>query len=392
MGPRSRTALSIAVTAVLLAGCSSTVAGIAVPDPDEPLVTLDTGGISTQPRTAETSEAQQEVLAANILAEKTLYAWDIDPTYVELRSFGVRAIAQASNLSDTVDEADGAAIGKRGLLYGFVSGRTNNAAGEWDGLSSAVLRMADDAAARGALDDYRSRVGAAAETVGGRSDIVVTKLAPKGSATTTGYQVQAAVGAHLVVINAKARDSGKARDHAVSAADRQRDLLAGFASPGADRVVTLPADKDGIVSRTVAPDRLEQGTMTLDYGFREGRAPLHWDSSPIATARLFEEAGIDLTGVGRNYVYRARDASAAQRFAESSASLFGSEEQSTEFSIDGLPSAKCRSYKVTVLLDMESRYTCYVSSGRYVSEYTDTQIARVKQVTSAGYLILRRAS
>ena len=40
---------------------------------------------------------------------------------------------------------------------------------------------------------------------------------------------------------------------------------------------------------------------------------------------------------------------------------------------------------------MESRHTCYVTSGRYVSEYTDTQIARVKQVTSAGYLILRHA-
>lgn len=230
------------------------------------------------------------------------------------------------------------------------------------------------------------------EPIGGRSDIVVTRRAPTASVTTTGYEIQAVVGPHLVVVNAKSRDAGKAREQAVLAVDRQRELLNGFNSPGADRVAALPADKDEIVSHTVAPDGLKPGTMTLDYGYREGRAPLHWDNSPIAAARLFEEAGVDLTGVGRNYVYRARDASAAQRFAESSAALLGSEEQSTEFSIDGLPSAKCRSYKVTALLGMESRYTCYVSSGRYVSEYTDTQIARVKQVTSAGYLILRRAS
>lgn len=391
MGRRSRTALSIAMTAALAAGCSTTVAGTAVPDPSEPAVVLDTGGISTRTRTPETSEAQQKVLASNVLAEKTLYAWDIDPAYVELRSFGVRAVAQASNLSDTVDDADGAAIGRRGLLYGFVSGRTNNAAGEWDGLSSAVLRMADDAAARGALDDHRTRVGAAAEKIGDRSDIVVTRFAPRGSATTTGYRVHAIAGSHLIVINTKAVDPVKARDQAVSAADRQRDLLAGFDSPGADRVAALPADKDGIVSRTVAPEALEQGTMTLDYGFREGSALLHWDTDPIASARLFEEAGIDLTGMGRNVVHRARDASAAKRFVQGASNLLSKEEESTEFTIDGLPAAKCRSYKVRGLIDMEARYTCYVSSGRYVAEYLDTQIARVKQVTAAGYLILRRA-
>ncbi|RDB47751.1 DUF7373 family lipoprotein [Tsukamurella tyrosinosolvens] len=391
MSRRSRTALSIAVAAALAAGCSSTVAGNAVPDPNDPVVKLDTGGISTEPRTVETSEGQQKVLASNILAQKALYAWDIDPTFVVLRSFGVRAVALASNLSDTVDEADSAALDRRGLLYGFVSGRTDDAAGEWDGLASAVLRMTDDAAARGALDDHRTRVGDAAEKIGDRSDIVVTRVAPSGSATATRYQAQAVAGAHLIVINAKAKDAGKARDRAIAAADRQRDLLAGFASPGGDRIASLPADKEGIVSRTVAPDALEQGTMTLEYGFREGRAPLHWDSEPIASARLFEDSGVDLTGVGRNYVYRAKDASAADRFADGAIKLVGTEEGATEFSIDGLPTATCRSYKVKVLLDMESRHTCYVTSGRYVSEYTDTQIARVKQVTSAGYLILRHA-
>ncbi|WP_019200727.1 hypothetical protein [Tsukamurella sp. 1534] len=386
---RWNAALTIAVVASLTAGCSTVVEGTAVPDPNDPLVTLDAGGISTKPRKVETSKDQQDVLAANILAEKTLYAWDVDPTYVKLESFGVRAAAQSSNLSDVVDGADADAIGRRGMLYGFVSGRSNDAPGQREGLSVAVLRMNDEAAARGALDDHRTRVGAGAERIGDRTDIVATKRDPTSSRPNTVYAIMAAVGPHLIVVRSGVADAAKSRDHAVVAVDKQRDLLAGYTSPGADTLDSLPADKDDIVSHTVTPDPLEQGKLTLEYGFREGRAPLHWDTDPLATARLLEDSGIDLVGIGRNAVYRARDDSGAQRFVDAASRLLSKEEQSAEFSIDGLPSAKCRTYAVKGTIEMVTRATCYVSQGRYVAEYSDQQKERVRQVTSAGYLLLR---
>ena len=150
------------------------------------------------------------------------------------------------------------------------------------------------------------------------------------------------------------------------------------------------------IAPTVAPERAKGGTFTSEYGFRGRREALEWDDAPIGTAKVFEEVGMDLSGVGRNTVYRVRDAAGATKLIEydiahiDAQKSLGDKADYTKIApmtIDGLPSARCRSFDYS-----DTRYaTCYVAVGRYVSEYTAAQPAIVAQVTAAAYLVLRHA-
>ncbi|WP_248490852.1 hypothetical protein [Tsukamurella sp. PLM1] len=61
------------------------------------------------------------------------------------------------------------------------------------------------------------------------------------------------------------------------------------------------------------------------------------------------------------------------------------------FAIDGLPGAQCRTYSDSTFSETR-RATCSIAVGRYTSVFTDVQVEKVRQVTSAAYLILRGAA
>jgi hypothetical protein len=295
------TVLSLGLAASLATGCSSTVSGKAVPDPDAPAIRLDTGGLSTKPRTPAAPGSQRKVLAANMLSERAVLPSDIDVTYV---TGGAQTAVTARNFI-SLESADTDRIGKRGMVYGF-SDHRGPVKNSNEGLAVYLIRMTDEAAARGAVDDFRTE-GRATESMPERPDLTVRKTAPDETSKFTRFTAFAAVGPVLIVASPWGADEAKARDLLAKTVDAQRTRLAGFTSPGSSDLASLPLDQDGIVSHTVTPDPIDGGSFMNFFGFFERRASLHWDDNPITAAKIFEETGMDLMGLGKNAVYRTRE-------------------------------------------------------------------------------------
>lgn len=381
----ARMILSLGAIAVLATGCGTTVAGTAVPDPNAPAVKLDTGGLSTKPRTPTAPGSQRKVLGANMVSERAVLLSDIDPTYVE---GGAQTAVTARNFISLGTE-DTDRIAKRGMVYGF-SDRRSPVKNSNEGLSIYLIRMTDEAAAKGAVDDFRAEDGAT-EPFPERPEVSVRKTAPDDTFKFTRYTAYTAVGPLLTIVSPWATDENKARDLITKTIDAQKVKLTGFTSPGPSDIAGLPLDKDGIVSLTVTPEQIDGGTFNNFFGFFERPAALHWDDNPVTAAKIFDETGMDLVGLGRNTVYRTRDAAAAKRFADLAESEWlGHLVSAQPFTIDGLPDAKCRTHKLWEGSDNQL-VTCYLAVGRYVSAFTDSQAVRVRQVTSAAYLILKHA-
>ena len=382
----TRTMISLAAAGTLLTGCGTVVPGTAVPDPDAPAVKLDTGGLSTKPRTPTAPGSQRKVLAANMLSERTVIPSDIESAYTD---GGAQTAVTARNFI-SLESEDTDRIAKRGMLYGFMDTRSIASKSTDEGLAIYVIRMTDEAAAKGAVADFRTE-GKATEAVPAPADLAVRKTPPNDTLKYTRFTALTSVGPHLIIASPWGTDENKARGLIAKTVDAQRDLLAGFTSPGSSDLAGLPLDKDGIVSFTVVPDQAEAGSFDAVYGFHEQRTSRHWDDNPITAGKLFADTGMDLVGHGKNTVYRTRDTAAAQQFIDRAASEWLDKLPSARpFAVDGLPTAKCRSHTLWVGSDTP-RYTCYIAVGRYISTFTDNQAARVRQVTSAAYLILKDA-
>ncbi|KXO99414.1 Uncharacterised protein (plasmid) [Tsukamurella tyrosinosolvens] len=116
----TRTIVSLAAAGTLLTGCSTVVPGTAVPDPDAAAIKLDTGGLSTKPRTPTAPGSQRKVLAANMLSERTVIPSDIEAAYTD---GGAQTAVTARNFI-SLESEDTDRIAKRGMLYGFMDTRS----------------------------------------------------------------------------------------------------------------------------------------------------------------------------------------------------------------------------------------------------------------------------
>ncbi|GAA1071660.1 DUF7373 family lipoprotein [Tsukamurella spumae] len=392
--------VAVLVSAGALAGCATTIDGTAVADPSAEAIRLDHGNFSVDPRVVKASAVQRKVLAANILTNRMVFPWDVDPEFTVTWMSSAHAVVQASNLTELKDGDDneeqlGVAMQKpltdRSMVYGMATSRIAESDGSTRYLNLSLIRMPDDAAAAGAVDDYRRAIGAEVITLPGVSGAAAMERRIEGKdyfSTRTTVRVLAAAGSHVIVVAAsdKGTDGARVRGYAQKAIAAQQAQLRGFTSPGPADLAGLPVDHDGIVSHTVAPEPIDDGRFQPDFGFRESRAALAWMTDPVDAARRFEEAGVDLVGVGRNNVYRAADPAGAAKLADHLASR--ERGASRRFSIDGLPTARCVAYKASAV--SAERFGCYVPVGRYVSEFHGEQRKNVEQVSSAAYLLLRR--
>ncbi|CAM3845026.1 DUF7373 family lipoprotein [Tsukamurella ocularis] len=389
MRNRSVRAVALAVTGVLVAGCGTVVDGTPIPDSSAPALALDTGGLSTEPRTVTASAAQRRVLAANRLAERLLLPTDVDPRFTRAGDLSVRAVVQASNLKDPLGDADAQRVGRRGIVYGFVSERWAPGDGVEEGVLMLGIRMADDAAARGAVDDFRAE-GGATEVVDGRTDWAVRREAPVAGRKRIVFTAYAAAGPTLIIAIPWAIDETTSRARVAKALQMQIAKLQDYSGPGLAELDGLAPDQDSIVSHTVTPEPIESGTFRSYDGFRGRAAQLHWESNPATSASLFDEVGVDLVGTGRNVVYRARDAAGATRLAAGLAASWQRQQRARRLVIDGLADAQCWTYHQSALTDVDDT-SCAVPVGRYVSTFSSRQATLARQVTSAGYLLLRKA-
>lgn len=377
--------------ATMLVACSSQVGGSAVPDPDDPALGLDTGGFSTSPRKPSSSDEQQKVLAANQLSERIVVPWDVDPQFVHrLEDTGAIVGAQSEQLKAVIGDVTANIMARNGLLYGFGAGKQGTLdLNRLRGLRTVIVRLADEDGARRAIGEYRqSKSGLGLVDFRESPDVVVSwesRPARKYELFEGAY----VVGTHLIIHRSYSASAPDARLTLAKAIDSQRARLAGFNSPGADEIAALPADKDGIVSRTVEGPPLRPGEPQLDYGFRDSAGQLNWEPEPDVIGPLMKQAGVDLVGRGRNTVYRAAGDSQARQFAESMGKHMEAFPGRQEVKVNGLSEARCNSFDVEVGV---TRLTwCYVAAGRYVSMFSHQQESVAAKVTAAAYVVLRRA-
>jgi hypothetical protein len=380
---RLTAAAALVTVGLLTAACAQSVTGTAVPDPSSSLADLNTGGFSTTPRKVTTSPAQQRVLAANLLADKMVFPWSIDSALTN-EQLNTNALVQPSNLSLTVDQTTLASLTTRGILYGYTSARADTANPTTKALIIGLWRMTDDAAAKGAVNDERTRYSSRLVSLPGKPDTVAARL-------NDSIESMTAIGPLLVYVWAKAPDVATQTDYVNRTIDAQRTMLNGFTAPDLSGVSQLPADRDSIVSYTVEPEPIAEGRFEPEYGFKTAHAQLHNDDEPIQSAQLFDESGMDLVGIGRNHVYRFRDEAGAQHLMDAWMDLIAKRDGAQRATVTGLPAAKCYTFNISSGVTKQPYTSCYVTVGRYMSEYSDPNADKAEQVTSAAYLVLRQA-
>lgn len=369
---------------VVLTGCSTSVAGEAVPD-SATAVKVDTGSFNTAPRQVpprEPTDSERKVVAAGLLADRMVLPNEFNAEYI---GTGTRVITASHQLT-TLDPLDATRIGVRGMVYAFSDSRRASRQPIENGMRVILIRMKDDAAAAGAVEDVRA--ANPTETLPGRPDLVV-QLKPPKEAKATEVISYTAVGSMLMIAAAWHDDIAKSRALLPQIVDKQRERLAGFTAPSLADLTALPMDRDNIVSYTVTPDAAEPNTVTTYAGYYTRTAQLHWNVDPAASQPIYEETGMDLVGVGGNTVYRTRDAAAAKRLVElESAHTLKGKLNIQPVTIKGVPDAYCRSYGIGVAT--EPYFACWVAVGRYVSEFIDKQPTKTFQATAAAYQILQQ--
>ncbi|MBF6212503.1 hypothetical protein IU433_18835 [Nocardia puris] len=175
-------------------------------------------------------------------------------------------------------------------------------------------------------------------------------------------------------------------DFAKKVFDAQVERLAAYQPTPADQLSTVPADVDGLLARTLAPERA--GTYDDYSGVYPVQVYLHLEARPDLAARAYQDAGVDYVAISGSTLFRTSDAAAAERLA---AFLVTAETEMTpDASPPGFPGAKCvkgDEGTPTAPRPIVDRL-CFLPVGRYVAAVVSTQPQDLHQRLSAQYLLL----
>ena len=395
-GLRARAIVVVALAAIT-PGCATTVAGSAVRDagftPGEAIpALLQPGNYPTTPhKPYGTAGDGGAVFEGHRMAEFVVGPWEVDPTlttgglnqgivYTTPKAFGL--VAGDSAVPDIV--------AKHAFVVGFSSSRsTPPDAGPTRQLSNAVLRFAtpDDAAAAATelgAPHGPPFPGAATPVpypVPGHPEAVSTTMPlTDGSVAVSSYTAR---GPYVLYVwtQAPGGDVDGAGRLSAKTIDMQGPRIDGFAPTDPAKLADLPLDPSGLMARTLPPPKTATG---LNYGTWGPRAALHFETDPVASAKMFAEAGVTVKTWGASLILEAKDAPSAQRL------LQGFRDRSTTnkptSGVPGLPSAKCSTSDGTD--PMQPTVFCDYAVDRYVVAVASRQDVDAQQQAAAQYLVL----
>ncbi|WP_133298756.1 DUF7373 family lipoprotein [Tsukamurella pulmonis] len=383
--------LTVIATALLLAGCSTTVAGTPVADPSA-ASKPETGSYSTEARTiGATSQEDGEALEGYRMAETVPYLYEVDPA---LRFNGKVRAGSRSSIGGIAKEIFGSVPGE--ALAGAEAGVTVGADDTKTGATSDAQRKS-----RGVVVGvYRMASAAAATSVVGPGlrglDAPLFGQAPPPKVTTRipGYdgavaytmtrQTSTATVALLAykqfVIGVYGDLSG---EQVKTYFDKQTKGLDGFTPTPLDKVTTLKLDPDGVAGMTVSPAKGNGG-----YSLPARVAVLR-QTDVQRSVKTFADAGVDVVGSGGSTTYRAKDAQGAQHvvdefLAENKAAFPKAQSES----IKGVPGSTCLTYAAYEGAPSTDTW-CIVAVGRFVAEVSADQRVQAAQAVGAAYVILK---
>jgi hypothetical protein len=348
-----------------LAGCSSTVTGLAVKAPESDsdgasVALMDTGAYETAAShpygTAGADRSSQAVLESQRLADFTVGPWQVDDK-IRFRSgvldtgiTGVMpdaaTIARAKALADPVVDV----IGAHGLVAGFSTLRlTGRGADQARGLQNMVLRFPDPAAAAAAAGEMAAKDPGPA----GASPPLPMPIVSHPEALATGYDLAdrthivhsfTAHGPYVLIQIAQAADDilGMKPDLLVQGVlDQQTSLIDKFVPTPLDKMADLPLDPTGqLLAHTLqSPDK----KLPSNVGAWQPTGWLHFEDDPVTAAAMFKTVGVDAIGQRRATVYQTRNEDSATQMADQLAATLRASDgiRPVPEEVRGLPRARC---------------------------------------------------
>ena len=424
MGVRSgsKRLAMLLVCAVGVVGCSSATSGVAVkasdsPDSDGAVVALlNTGAYATaagHPYGVVGNDVQgQRVLEAQRIAEYTVGPWEADEA---LRLFpGVSDAAsligpvptpelmrQHAVLPDPLPDIAGA----HGFISGFSTVRISAAeSGQSRGLQNVVLEFPDPAAAAAAAGEMAAKApelpgvapGSPTPVPGTPEALAKTFFdLPDGVKRVDSFTAH---GPYVLYQSARAAAAflGKTADVLVAKLlTAQKKRIDEFTPTEPSAMPEMPLDPTGqLLAHTLwAPDN----AAPFNAGVWQPRGWLHFEEDPVASAALFNTAGVDVVTQRLTTVYQAANADGANRIVgEFSEQLGAMNAVKPVDGVPGLPAARCfertsGGVPSTTAVSWQRiawHYKCVARADRYVFTAFSDDPTDVRQQISAQYRIL----
>ncbi|WP_157101946.1 DUF7373 family lipoprotein [Nocardia caishijiensis] len=162
--------------------------------------------------------------------------------------------------------------------------------------------------------------------------------------------------------------------------DAQIERLAGYKRTPADEVAAQPLDIDGLLSRTLPADN-----PLTRHTIYPAHVALSLSQTPARTALAYTDAGVDLVVLAGAFVYRTRDAEAAERLSSAFDDTDIAPIQTpTADPPPGIPAAVC----FTGDPDQNIAPNCRFTVGRYVVRVPGMNLQDAHQRAASQYRLL----
>ncbi|MGZ9825309.1 DUF7373 family lipoprotein [Tsukamurella ocularis] len=393
MGRRHGWAVGAALVAALT-GCTTSIPGTPVADTSAE-VRLDTGGYPTSPRQVPTrTGADVRVQPSFELGEYLIVPPDLQAGFDDGAKTAVPSLPSVVAIAADLGEKQALILAHDRYVGGAISANQRAAepgVAEPPRMTTYLLRYQTTKA----VDEVSAKIKALPRTTAeakglpGRPESFEAPAVSDGSAPV--WYIPR--GDYLLGVAFKGIPRAEAESLANRWVDRQIPKLAELKLT-ADEMLSMPADRDGILSYTIpGVETIEDVQFELGY-----MRPRTWAQLVVTkwadSIALMERAGVDLVGSGATKVFRARDAASARYYADAERQTSSSyvNTYTTTAAPAGVPGARCGTGKTTANGTERAYYTCNVVVGRYYAQTGSVStIQQAHQQISAQYLILQSA-
>lgn len=396
-----RAVAAVAAAAVVATGCSDDK------QPEQPtvdLAALNTGNYPTTPRTfeAEGTDAQGVAREARRIANHVILALDVDPKLTNSVVTNQHIVRPAANGKTRIadEEFPGNAPG---FVVGWISsGQRRISAENGKRVDLYVLRFTDDQNAAKTAENM------AASDLRAHSYYKPFELSkPDGAHAHWGEDpgthkaegaAWLAVGSYVIgvsvadpfLIPAAAQPLG---DLLSAVLEQQKTQLESLEPTPVDKMKSLPADRDGLLGRTLVVDPTKKEDP--EAGVYDLAGMLHFSKTPARLESLFADAGVDIVALNDAIVARAKDSASANDLQTKWVERYADERAPID-APPGLPNAKCDVTKEVSAEGSSSSssggdkktYTCTIAYDRYVASIAAAQEEDLYQRTAAQYKLL----
>lgn len=393
-------AVAAVLICLLIGGCTTVVNGTGVRAPGGPppgevdTSLLDPGNYATTARSplgvAGNAKAGA-ILEAQRMADFVVDPSSVSPAISAGHTFGFTpgATVLTQNpdaLGQIMRREIAEACARHDYVNGFVVAREDTGKTV---LYNAVIRMAHPESASAAARDMgetalglSSPVKPVALPIAGHTDTTAATHSGRrqdGQEWTT-VESFTAHGPYVLYQRVESTGTAQAAAALVSTAiDIQAPLIDKFQPTDPAQFAELPKDPSGLLARALPIADKDATVMSNGTWGPTGAAHIAYD--PLGSLKAFTDAGMDTAVNALDWVFQARDPSAAAVLAD----VLYAEAQSMGRPADPVPNLKpSRCLQFTANQD----YYCVVSVGRYAVEVTASQLRDAHQQMAAQYILL----